>query len=201
MSSSTETEVQEDETEPTRQELQAQLEDAVATAEAASTTARRVQQRVTELRETVRNQADRIDELEAENEELQSEVEDVRNRTALLNQVQQASSRKPEVRAAICIQTLYNEAYKRQQDKSESSPTAQMDYNRAEAALGGGMNREPIYRTFSRAEELVDNDDLVWMVKEGRASEKNTRLILDLSGGDVPTTIAGHEIATPEGGA
>lgn len=177
--------------------LQEELDAIRSEAESANATARRAQKRVLELRETVADQSERIDDLEAENEDLRQELGELRDRTGLLEHVKEASSLKPEKRAAVLIQTLYNTAWQRRQSDANVNPRATMDYKAAEGALGGAVTRDKIYRTFQKAEDLVDDSDLVRFVKEDRGAPKNSRLVLDLDGGSVPRTIGGKSITPP----
>jgi uncharacterized protein YigA (DUF484 family) len=200
MSTSGETDAQPDDEDP-ESDLHQEVQEAISTAESALSTARRSQQRVLELRGQLQDRDEEIDDLQEEIGRLERELREVRERTDLLEHVKKAASLKPETRAAICIQTLYNSAMKRKRDSTSDKARASMDYKGAENALGGAMNREPIYRTFDRAEKLVGDEDVCRKIKEDRSSDKNTRLVIDLTEGDLPQTIAGHEITEPDGGA
>lgn len=181
------------------EQLENRINEIESVAESASKTARRAMDRNIEFRKTIQEQEEQIEAIRDENQELRAQVEQLRDRTGLLEHVQDAASLKPEKRAAILIQTLYNSAWKRKQNNANSNPSASMDYNGAETALGGGISRDKIYTTFAKAEQLVDDTDVVRYVKENRGSDKNTRLVLDLSETDAPSQIAGRTIEPPEG--
>lgn len=139
------------------------------------------------LEEELKQRDKRIDELERE-------LQQVQTRTDLLDRVEEGSSLKPAERAAVLIQTLYNEA-------ANTNGAASIDATGAVKALGGGVNRTLMYGpngTFQKAVDLVDDESVLTMRKENRASEKNTRLELDINDGDLPDTVAGVEV---KGGA
>jgi chromosome segregation ATPase len=171
--------------------LQSRVNDAEASANKAKREA-------FELREELIQRDQRIDELEAAVEEQAQTIKQLRDRTGMLDNIEDGASLKIDKRAAILVQNLYNQAWKRKESSLNETPSASMDYHGAEAALGGGVDRANIMRTFGKAEELVDDDDLLWKEEEDRSSKKNTRLILDLSEGDAPQKIAGQDITQPE---
>lgn len=184
--------------EHTVEDLAERVEELETEATDAKNLARRTQQKLNDVRKREKERERRIDDLEAELEATKQEVSELRDRTGLLETVKSGASMKIDERAAVLIQTLYNKAWKRKQKDANTNPTASMDYNAAEAALGGSVARSTILRTFDKAEQLVGDDDVVEKVSEDRSSKKNTRLLLDLSGGDVPATIAGQRISQPE---
>lgn len=164
------------------------LNDIEMTAEGAVDIAKRALARMHELE-------DRIDELEDEVADLRAENEQLRDRTDLLANVRKAANRKPEERAVVLIQTLYNEAWRNKE--RGNPPLAQMDKDAAMKALGGSVQRQLVYPTFEKAADLVGDDDLLWYQTEPRSSSKNNRLKLDLDGGEMPSMVAGHEIEAP----
>jgi len=184
--------------EPTVTELREEIQTLREEVEDTAQTARRAIKGQRELRKENRTLRDELAKESDARAELEQEVDSLRERTDLLQTVRRAGSMGVEERAAVCIQTLYNEAYGRGQKDTSDTASASMDYKKAEGALGGGVSRDQIYRTFGRAEDLVDDRDVVKYVKEDRSSAKNTRLVLTLKDGDVPATIAGHEIEEPE---
>jgi TolA-binding protein len=133
---------------------------------------------------------ERAEAAEARVDELESRLGGLEDRTDLLQHVRQASALKPEERAALLIQTLVTEA-----DKNGGRAT--MDANEAVKACHGDADRTNMYGeygVFARAVDLVGNEDLLSLKQESRASSKNTRLVLDLDGGALPETVAGHEV-------
>jgi len=50
------------------------------------------------------------------------------------------------------------------------------------------------YDVFEEAEELVQDTDVVWYQKEERSSKKDSRLIVNLDGGDLPAQVAGVDL-------
>jgi len=183
---------------PSRGELAAAVEELQTEVADAKRLAQRAQDRLLDAREREQAQQERIADLEATVEDVEQELAAVRERTDLLQTVKRASSMQIDERAAVLIQTLYNEAYANKQSDVESRrPKAAMDYNAAKKALGGSVARATILRTFEKAEELVDNPELMKKVKEDRSSARNTRLRLNLEGGDLPAQIAGQNITVP----
>jgi len=184
---------------PTLQELADEVEAAQAQANDAKQMAREAQQKFLEVREREMAKDQRIDDLEDELAEARNEIEHLRDRTGLLETVQKGSAMAIDERAAVLIQTLYNQAWERKTSDAATNPKAAIDYKAAQAALGGTIARSKIYRTFDKAEALVDDTSVVEKVGEARGSSKNTRLRLSLEDGDVPATVAGQEITQPEG--
>lgn len=173
-------------------------ERAIALAEDATRKADRALNRVVTLREENRDLRDRLDAAEAERDALRQEVKQLRQRTNLLEVLRDTGSMTVEERAAICIQSLYNEAYRERQKDTKDAATASMDYKKAEGVFRGQITRDQIYRTFDRAAELIDDEAVVKYIEEARSAPKNSRLVLSLERGDVPPSIAGHEIEAPE---
>ncbi len=138
---------------------------------------------VVELEEELKHERQRRKELEQEVEKLQQDNQ-------FVNTVQQNGVSKNTRRAAICLQTLARRARRGADD------VATMDANRCEDTLQGSISRTTAYRVFERAEELVENDDVVWYQKEKRSAPENSRLILDLNGGDLPAAVAGFDLSS-----
>jgi DNA repair exonuclease SbcCD ATPase subunit len=153
--------------------------------DALATQALSAMQRVTELEAALEERDERIAELEAD-------LEQLRERTDMLQQVRQNANRGPDERAAILIQTLYNEAHAHKD--AGLDPRATMDKDAAIKALGGGIQRQKIYPTFRKAEALVDDTDVLEYVQVPRSAAENNHLELDLREGDVPAVVAGHSI-------
>lgn len=183
----------------TLEELAEEVRKAKTEAKDAKQMASNAQDRLLDVREEANKKDQRIAELEQEVASLEDELGTLRDRTGLLETVKRGSSMKIDERAAVLIQTLYNQAWRNKQSNANTNPTASMDYNAAEGALGGSVDRSNIYRTFDKAESLIDNSDVLEYIKEGHGSSKNTRLVLDLGSGDLPETVAGQSISQPGG--
>lgn len=177
---------------PTIEELAETVEALRSEVRDANQSARTAKSKLLEVHGDLQEKEQRIDELEERIEEQDQTISQLRDRTGLLESVKEGASLPIEQRAAVLIQTLYNKAW-------DNDGKAALDYKAAEAALGGSVNRSNIYRTMDKAENLVDNSQLLQKVKEDKSSAKNTRLTMDLSAGEVPATVAGKEIAQPGG--
>ena len=157
--------------------------------------------RLTDLEQRVEALSTRIGVLEEQNEWLEDELQNRNARIAdlerrldryeelkeLFTRMEGNAANKPQDRAGVLIKTLYNEA-------DASNGRASVDATQAKKVLGGGVDRTLMYSTFDTAVELVGDEDVVWVTEESRASNRNTRLEVDLSAGDVPETIAGVTI-------
>ena len=157
--------------------------------------------RLADLEQRVEALSTRIGVLEEQNEWLENELKRRDERIAdlerrvdryeelhdLFARMEGNAANKPQRRAGVLIKTLYNEA-------DASNGRASIDATQAQAALGGGVSRPLMYPTFDTAVELVDDRDVVWVTEESRASNRNTRLEIDLSAGDVPEAVAGVTI-------
>jgi len=158
--------------------------------------------RLADLEQRVEALSTRIGVLEGQNEWLEGELQNRDERIAdlerrldryeelkdLFTRMEGNAANKPEARAGVLIKTLYNEA-------DASNGRASVDATQAKKVLGGGVERTLMYPTFDTAVELVGDEDLVWVTPGSRASNRNTRLEIDLSAGDVPETVAGVAIA------
>jgi len=122
--------------------------------------------------------------------ELEQEVEKLSQDNEFVNTVQQNGANDNTRRAAICLQTLARRARK------GANNHATMDANRCEDTLNGTIHRTTAYRVFKKAEELVGDADVVWYQKEPRGSSENSRLILDLDGGELPAQVAGFDLSS-----
>lgn len=126
---------------------------------------------------------DRIDDLERR-------LDTYEDRTDLLDSIEADAALKPKQRAAVLIQTLHNEA-------TNTNGHASIDAGGAVKALGGSVNRTLMYGesgAFQKAVDAVDDKEVLKLVRENRASNRNTRLELDLTAGGLPETVAGVDI-------
>lgn len=146
-------------------------------------------QGLTRANDIIRERGDVIDDLA-------QRVTDLEERTDLQSQTQNAGALKVEERAAICIQTLVNKAQKRQQRGERAS--ASMDYNGADDALGGTLDRRQLLDALKRADSIIDGD-VVRFKKEKRSAQRNSRLIVDLEAGQLPREVAGVRITGGSG--
>lgn len=166
------------------EDLRAENEDLRAEVEKTAERNRRLRERVDEMEDVasrvdsathaVKRAHDKLDDREAAIEgntdrilALQEHVSDLDDRTRLQEHVRDASSLKVEERAAICIQTLFNEAQSKRRRGGE--PVVAMDCNDSKMALGGSLAREQLQTALRRADELVEGDVLQFK-KESRAS-------------------------------
>lgn len=173
-------------------DLVERVEEAESRASDAMQNAIEARDMVGQLRAELADANDRIDELEVENKRL-------RERTELLQRVRKASALKPEERAAVLIQTLYNDA--RAHEDDGLAPKAKLTTKQSKTALGGGVSRSIAWQAMQKAVELVDeegsNQPLSY-VKKSRSATENSHLLLDLRDGDVPEVVAGVDITATE---
>jgi len=164
--------------------VQEETEKAVAFAE-------RALERCNELEE-------QIETLRAENRDLRDELDaakqllaDVEARDSLADVAVEGKRLEVEERAAVCLRTAAKKAHKRK--RRDQPPAGEIDYNKAEAALGGELDRRQLLDALRRAAELIDGK-VARFKKENRAAKKNSRLIVDLERGELPSTVAGMDI-------
>ena len=155
--------------------------------EAALSMAREARQEVSQIRQ---ERDEEIARLEGEIETLREEVEELRSTTRLLDHVSNAGQLDIETRAAICIQTAYNEA------KDTDGNMAYLTARDAWTALGRSHDRTRMYDVFRKAESLyadavdadvdeVGTDHPIYFKKEDRGHEPPSRLVVDLSNGEI----------------
>jgi len=145
--------------------------------------------------QVARNASDEADELAEElaherqrRKELESELEKITDDRELLNTVRRNAAGDRSAQAAICIQSLTRQARRNAKNR------ASMDAEGCLDTLQGNIDRTNTYDVFERAEELVENTEVVWYQKEDRSSKKNSRLIVNLDGGDLPAQVAGVDL-------
>lgn len=147
------------------------LVDRIETTEQFANDASRMAQRATrqnrELRERVAELGERLDEID--------------QRTELLEDITDGTALTVDERAATLVQTLANQA------QQTSQGTAAMDYQAANAALGGSLHRQQVYSAMERAADLVEHDGVRY-ISESRSSDRNTRLVIDLE--DCPADLS-----------
>ena len=144
---------------------------AAAKADSAEAQASRALEKVTEL-------AQRVDELTEDVSRLEQQLDEQETAADLIRSIGAADQLSTAQRAAVLVQTLVNTAERR--DRNGRQPTAMLDWNGAENALGGDISRTQIYRAMSHADEHTDTD-AVQFIEEDRSSDQNTRLVVDLS--------------------
>lgn len=133
-----------------------------------------------------------IDELESEVESLKNELDD---QTEIMRRAMRSSSLKPTERAALLIQVMWRDA------KRDPNGKATMTVKEAVDCLQRDVTRNAMYGeygAFKKAVELVDDEDVLYLVKESKASSKNTRLVLDLDAGEPPETSDGFDLTPQE---
>lgn len=131
------------------------------------------------------------DNLSGDVRELEARFDDLADRTDLLKHVKQASALSRDEKAVVCLQTLVTEA-------QDGDGRAAMNAREAKKALGGGVDRTLMYKILPHAADLVDDEDVVWWQTESRSSQQNSRLIIDLTNGDVPGSIEGYDLTGGE---
>lgn len=120
--------------------------------------------------------------------ELRSEVDRLSDTNEMLEQVGAADSGKPARRAAVLIRTLRTRA-------NASDGRASLDVTGALDVLRLDRDKRTLmYSTFEKAEGLVGDREILWYRNEPRHSDKNSRLIIDIREGDVPSVAEGHEL-------
>jgi len=155
--------------------------------EAALSMAREARQEVSQIRE---ERDEEVERLEAEIDRLHDEIEELRAATRLIDHVADAGQLDNETRAAICIQTAYNEA------KDAANDMAYLTAREGHSALGRSVDRTVMYDIFRTAEALyadaagVDVDEVgtdhpLYFKLEDRGKQPPSRLVVDLSNGDL----------------
>lgn len=146
-----------------------------------------------EFAKTAQNTAEKAlqkadnDDVREELQTLRQQLDQIEDRTDLLQQVKKASALTKTEQAAVCLQTLVTEA-------QNTNQRASMDVREATKTLGGGVDRTNMYNVLPHAAELIDDEDTVWYKRESRGSDKNSRLIVDLTQGDVPAQVEGYDL-------
>lgn len=149
--------------------------------------------------------SDRIGVLEDQNEWMEDELQkrderideaeeriaELERRSELLDRVLQHEDSSRKKRAALLLQVLYNDAV-------SSNGEAAMDARSGWENLNRTVDRTSVYDIFEEAVEAVGDEDVCHIIRESKASKKNTRLVLKPEAGAMPPQIAGIPV---KGGA
>lgn len=154
------------------------------------------QARISELEDTLDETTAERDELRERVAELESDLEEMDERTDLLQNVSENSATSRERRVAILLQTLYEDAAARRDAHPDEPSRASMTAREAWNTVRRTVERTMMYHDFQKAEDLVDDADVVWYEDSG-----THQLVLDLDAGEPPATIAGHTIKPRRGRA
>lgn len=135
-------------------------------------------------------QADRIEMLEAELKQkadridaLEAELERQADKTELLDSVVAGESSAKDKRMGRILQALYQHA--------APDGSSAMDARAAWENLNRSVDRTSLYDLFEDIVDRVGNEDVCWVEREERHAKRNTRLVLDLDGGEPPAAVGG----------
>lgn len=137
------------------------------------------------LEEQLQERDDRLDAM-------RDRVAELERRSELLDRVLQNEDSSRKKRAALLLQVLYNDAV------SSASGSASMDARAGWENLNRTVDRTTIYDIFETAVDAVDDESVCYIKRESRASNRNTRLILEPEEGPLPDQLSGVPI---KGGA
>lgn len=135
-----------------------------------------------------RSAMDRIAELEERVDELEAENERLRDTSDLFESIRKSGATTTEDRVVVLVETLRARAAVR------DPPRYELDAEGITNVLQGSIKRPNAYPLMDDVVDMVDRSNVLWKQTESRSSAKNTRLVLDLRKGDVPSTIAGQTI-------
>lgn len=121
---------------------------------------------------------------------LEDRLDEYEETAELLQSVERSSSRKPAERAAVLIRTLHDRA-ESNGDRASITARGALDVLRLDPG-----KRTLMYSTFERAVELVNDESVLWYREEPRSSDKKSRLVLDITGGEVRTAAEGHRLTS-----
>lgn len=187
-----------------------ELQQARADAENAEKMARRAVRKTSDLRADIAVLEDDLAAVEQENERLREDLAEMRRVGDILNDVTDHTTESiKDTRARKLIATLLNDALAGvDSDNDKVQPRAAMDYNGANRALGGGFEdkRTLLYQAMQRAAELVNeavsgdaDDGPAEYITESRASDRNTRVTLDLSDESVIPAVKSETLTGGDG--
>lgn len=154
--------------------------------EGALRVAQQAMQRVSDVETQLEDLRDELEALREENRRL-------RDQEQMFRDARQNMQRTPEERAVTLVKTLNNEALTEQQLGRD--PRAGMTLDAARKTLGGDLRRQQLHDAMETAERLVDDESVVWKRTgdPGRGGQ-DTHLRLDLTNGELPSTVAGEAI-------
>jgi len=136
---------------------------------------------------------EQVDELQAENAELRERLDEHRQLDDLLAGMQQNAANDPEKRAAVIVQTMFNEASGKQ--AAGQTPVVRFDKDDCRRALGGDAKKHDVWYAMTEAVPRVVDGSVVTHVKTPRSSDQLNYVEMDLREGDVAgTVVAGHTI-------
>lgn len=126
-----------------------------------------------------------LETVREENRQLRHTVADLEERLQFLGAVQEHDQMDASQRAAYLVFGLLN--------KAEATGREKVSYDKDDALdrLDYSIHRTSVYDVFEKAEQLVGEPDVVRYCREDRGSEKPSRLVLDRSNGELPSSIGG----------
>lgn len=127
---------------------------------------------------------EQLKERDEEIETLRERIDELEDRSQLLDRVLDHGPSSRKKRAALLLQVLYNDAI-------SSNGKAAMDVNAGLENLNRQVDRTTVYGIFDEAVDAVGDEDVCYVIKESRASKKNTRLVLEPDEGTVPEKVGG----------
>lgn len=130
----------------------------------------------------------RIAELEERVEELEQQLEYRELGDELLANIAKNSRTSTDERTALVVETLRARAAVR------DPPRHALDASDIVNVLQGTIDRTNTYGLMQHIEDELDCPNVCYKVSESRGSKQNTRLVLDLTEGDVPDMVADERI-------
>lgn len=166
---------------PTRSDLQDRLDQQAARLE-------RQSQLVQQLVDQLEAAEEERDDLREQLQEVRADVDDIDQRTDLLRLVEESDDLAPEQRSAILVEAARKKAARRGRRDNDEPPRYALTRDEGEAALHlpEDADRTIVYKDMDRAERLVGNTDLV--------AYQDGELVVDLTAGELPSSIGGHQI-------
>lgn len=143
---------------------------------------------VRKLREIVFDLREELEEERQKRRDLENDIETLLDVSDMLKNVQQNGSSDWDAYAAVILRSLGQDA--RKHDDLQAEMTARECWN----LLQRQPHRTNCLDILRRAADLVDDEDVANVVKEDRSSSKNSRLVIDLSEGELPGQVAGHDV-------
>lgn len=134
------------------------------------------------------NALERITELEDEVDDLKQQLEYRELGDELLAKIAEGSRTSTDERTALVVETLRCRAAVR------DPPRHSLDASDIVNVLQGKIDRTNTYGLMQHIEDELGIPDVCYKVSESRGAKRNTRLVIDLTEGDVPDTVAGQRI-------
>lgn len=127
-----------------------------------------------------------IQDVRLELKHLREEVAELQDQTDMLKSVRRAGASNREEKVAIVLMNI--------REKAERGGRGQMTAENIVDTLQNQIERTTAYSIMDKAVEMVEKPDVLFVERFDRHDDRNTRLVMDRTEGDLPPTLEGFDL-------